>query len=188
MNKKYQKIWNLAVKYLEKGAKKDFVLHTRGVIEAMQLILKDEAGNPDVLMPAAILHDVGWAGVPKKYQIAKDKKDWVMGLRLHIDLAPGIIEEILKSLNYKPSVIKEIVEVVKAHKFQKPRNLNKQILIDADQLSDAFKEQFYSDAKAYKIKPEKLYGFRIKDNKFYTKTAENIFAKEMKKREKELKV
>lgn len=54
MVKKYQNIYNSAVKYLAKGLKKDFVIHTEGVIKAMELILKKEKGDPDILMPAAI--------------------------------------------------------------------------------------------------------------------------------------
>lgn len=185
MDIKNKKLWNLAIGYLKKGSNKDFVLHTKGVVKAMNLILKKEKGNPDILIPAAILHDVGWADVPKKYQRSTDKKKKLIGMKLHIKYAPRIIRLILKSLHYKTSEINEIINIVIAHKFCKPRRLDKQLLIDADHLSDAFKIQFYSDAKAYKTTPEKLYNFRIKDNHFYTKTAKNIFEKEINKRSKE---
>jgi len=182
--KKYQNIWKLAVKYLEKGINKDFVNHTEGVVKAMELILKKEKGNPDILIPAAMLHDVGWAKVSKKYQCTSNKADRLQGMKNHIEFAPEIIKEILKSLNYNNFQINEIINIVKSHKFKNPRNLNKRLLIDADQLSDAFKKQFYSDVKAYKITPEKNYNFRIKDNNFYTKTAKDIFLKKMKERKK----
>lgn len=185
--KKYQKIWNLANDYLNKGINKDFVLHTEGVVKAMNLILKKEKGNPDILIPAAILHDVGWADVPKKYQQNTNKKKKLKGMELHIAYAPRIIRVILKSLDYQTSEINKIISIVIKHKFCKPRRFDKQLLIDADQLSDAFKTQFYSDAKTYRITPEKLYTFRVKDNYFYTKTAENIFKKEMRERLKEFK-
>lgn len=183
--KKYQNIWKLALKYLEKGVNKDFVIHTKGVVRAMELILKKEKENPDILIPAAILHDVGWAKVPKKYQCTSIKADKLQGMKLHIKFAPKIIREILKSLNYNIFMINEIIDIVKAHKFKNPKKLSKQILIDADQLSDSFKEQFYGDVKAYQITPEKNYNFRIKDNNFYTKVAKNIFLEQMKQRKKE---
>jgi len=75
---------------------------------------------------------------------------------------------------------------VPAHKFKNPKKLSKRFLIDADQLSDAFKEQFYSDAREYKILPSDLYNFRLKNNKFYTKTAQILFQAEINKRKKEL--
>ncbi|MFA6249967.1 MAG: HD domain-containing protein [Candidatus Shapirobacteria bacterium] len=183
--KKYKNIWNLAVKYLEKGINKDFVIHTEGVVKAMKLILKKEKGNPDILIPAAMLHDVGWAKVPKKYQCTTNKTDKLQGMKLHIKFAPEIIREILKSLNYNVFQINEIIDIVKAHKFKNPKKLSKQILIDADQLSDAFKKQFYSDAKAYKMTPENNYYIRIKDNNFYTKVAKDIFLEQMGQRRKE---
>lgn len=183
--KKYQKIYNSAVKYLAKGLKKNFVIHTQGVVKAMELILKKEKGDPDILIPAAILHDVGWAKVAEKYQITGNKADKLCGLKLHIELASAIIKKILEPLGYKASKIKEIIEIIKAHKFKKPKKLSKRLLIDADQLADSFKEQFYSDVKAYKSTPEKTYNFRISDNNFYTKTAKDIFLKQMKQRKSE---
>ena len=187
IEQKYQDIWKSAVRYLNKGLNKDFVLHTKGVVKAMKLILKKEKGDPDILIPAAILHDVGWAKVPRKYQDTTDKKKQLQAMKLHIKYAPEIISEILRSLNYKTSQINEIIEIVKSHKFCKPRKLSKKLLIDADQLSDVFEEQFNSDIKAYNSTPEKLYNFRMKDNAFYTKTAENIFLKLMKERKREFK-
>jgi HD superfamily phosphodiesterase len=180
--KKYQNIRELAVPYLKKGINKNLVVHTEGVVKAVRLILKKENGNPDILIPAAMLHDVGWANVPKKYQRAIHKADWQRGAKLHIELAPEVIKKILKAVNYKAFQVNEIIEIVKAHKFCKPRKLSKKILIDADQLSDSFKEQFYSDVKEYNLTPEKLYNFRMSDNNFYTKVAKDIFLEQMKQR------
>jgi len=185
MKQKYQDVWKLAVEYFSKGVKKDYILHTKGVVKAMELILKKESGNSDILIPAAMLHDVGWAKVAKKYQCTTNKKQKLKALKLHIKYAPKIIRKILKSLNYKSSQINEIIDIVISHKFCKPKKLSKKLLIDADQLSDSFKEQFNSDIKAYNTTAKKLYNFRIKDNVFYTKTAENIFLELMMKRRNE---
>lgn len=185
--KKYQNVWKMAVEQLSKWINKDYVLHTEGVVKAMKLILKKERGNPDILIPAAMLHDVGWAKVPKKYQCTTDKNKKLKAMKLHIKHAPEIIRTILTSLDYKVSQINEIIDIVVSHKFCKPRKLSKKLLIDADQLSDAFKDPFNSDIKTYNSTPEKLYNFRMKDNKFYTKTAENIFLELMEKRQNEFK-
>jgi hypothetical protein len=74
---------------------------------------------------------------------------------------------------------------VVSHKFSRPKRLDKRMLIDADAVADSFKEQFYSDCKAYGTSPRKNYYYRMK-NKFYTKTATKIFANEMRKRKKEV--
>jgi HD superfamily phosphodiesterase len=188
MIKKYQKIWRLALPCLRKGFNKDFVLHTKGVVAAMELILKKEKGDPDILIPAAILHDVGWAKIPHKYQHTNVEKNRLRGRRLHLELAPAIIKKILREAGYGNSLINKIIEVVAAHEFKKPKNLNKRILIDADQLSTVSKKEFYSDCKSYRITPEANYNYRIKDNYFYTKTAQDIFSKQMEERRKELKI
>ena len=132
-----------------------------------------------------MLNYVGCASFTKKYQRTKNKENKLRGMKLHIEMAPEIIKKILKELNYKDFQVKEIIEIVQAHKFKKPRKLNKQMLIDADQLADAFKEQFYSDVKAYNQTPENQYNFRIKDNNFYTKVAKDIFWEQMQKRKSE---
>ena len=98
---------------------------------------------------------------------------------------PPIAKKILNSLKYNKAEIKEIISVILAHKFKNPQNLNKKLLIDADTLSDTFKEPFYEDVRQYKITPKENYDVR-KENKFYTKTAKIIFNKELAKRRKEL--
>lgn len=186
MKLKFQKIWKLALPYLKQGKRKNFVIHTKGVIKAMELILKKEMGDENILMTAAILHDTGWSKVPVELQKGNDKNKILKAMQLHIKFAPFAIKEILNKIDYDKNQIKKIINIVLSHKFKNPKNKNKQLLIDADALSDIFKEQFYSDAKAYKISPQKNLEIR-KANKFYTKTAQEIFGKELKKREKEIK-
>ncbi len=185
MKEQYQKIWDLALPYLEKGIKKNFVVHTKCVIEAMELLLKEEGGNEEILIAAAISHDVAWSKVPRSIQVNWiSKRDKIKGDRLHLEYAPSIIKKILKKVNYDSIQTKKVIEIVQAHKFQNPKELEKRLLIDADSMSDAFKEQFYSDAKSYGVTPKKLYEFR-KQNKFYTKSAKRIFERELESRRKE---
>jgi len=180
MNKKYQKIWKLALPYIRAGREKDFT-HVKGVVKAMEIIIKSGLGDESLLIPAAILHDTGWCRVSKKLQKSQDKKDRIKALRLHLKYSAIIAAKILRELGYEPREIKKIAEIIKAHKFADPKEINKRILIDADCLSDCFKEQFECDMKSYKLSKEKLYNFR-KDNKFYTKVAEEIFNREIEKR------
>ena len=183
MNKKYQKIWKLALPYLKSGVDKDFVKHTRGVIKAMEMIIKlGGRGDESLLLPAAILHDTGWSKVPKNLQVGASKKDRIRALKLHIKYAPEIISKVLGLAGYEKSKIKKIIEIVKAHKFKNPKDLNKRILIDADAVSDAFAKQFKSDMKSYKVTGKSLYDFRKKNNKFYYKVSGEIFNKEIEKR------
>ncbi len=187
-NKKYNKIWKLAKPYLEKGKMKNFVLHTKGVVKAMELLLQKENGDIDILIPAAILHDVGWAKVPATLQKSNNKKKQIQAQKLHIKYAPKIVKKILSKTKYNEKQIKTIIEIIVAHKFKNPIKLDKRLLIDADNLSDVFKKQFYSDVESYNVTPEQNYNFRKNDNSFYTKTAKIIFDKELKKRKQEFKI
>lgn len=187
MNKNYKKIWQLAEPYLKKGKRKDFVVHTKGVVKAMELLSKKEKIDKDIMIPAAILHDVGWAKVSRKIQLSNKKSDMKLGLQQHLDYAPGIIKTILSQCGYGKRDIKRIAEIIKSHQLHKPREKYKLLLIDVDNLSDIFKEQFYSDARSYKNTPANLLAIRSK-NKFCTQTAQEIFDREMKKRAKEIKI
>ncbi len=184
MKSKFKEIWKLAVPYLKKGKRKDSVVHTKGVIKAMEILLKQEKGDPDILIPAAILHDIGWSKVSVKLQMSNNKDEKIESLKLHIKHAPLLIKEILTKIGYNDSQIKKVISIVVSHKFQDPKNLDKRLLIDADTLSDAFKEQFWSDVKSYNNTPKGLYEFR-KKNKFYTKIAKEIFNRELKERKRE---
>lgn len=183
MNKQYQKIWKLALPYLKSGVRKDFVLHTQGVVKATEMIMKlSGQGDESLLIPAAILHDTGWAKVPKRLQLSDDKDDKIKALKLHIKYAPEIISKVLGQAGYEKEKIKKITEIVKSHKFKDPKEINKRILIDADALSDSFKKQFAADLKYYKAGRASMCNFRIKNNKFYTKIAKRVFTEEIRKR------
>ena len=186
MEEKYKRIWELALPYLKKGRMKDFVVHTQGVVRAMEMLVEKEDKDRDLLISAAILHDTGWSKVPVDLQLTDDENKKIEGLKLHLKYAVPIIEKILTKVGYDKEQIKEISNLVVAHKFTDPKDRNKRLLIDADALADAFKKQFYADVEAYKTTPEKLYKFR-KDNKFYTKTAKLIFDRELENRKEEFK-
>lgn len=185
MDNKYQKIWDLAVPYLEQGVMKNFIVHTQGVIKSMELIIEGEGGDPDILIPAAILHDVGWSKVDPSLQTNAELEKKREGQRQHIEFAGDIIREILGKAGYAKKDIEKIVSIVEAHKFQQPEEKEKQMLIDADNLSDVFKEQFYSDSRAYPTPTDVLYTYRI-DNEYYTETAKKIAARELADRLNEI--
>jgi len=181
--KKFQALWQEVEPILNKAKKKDFVLHTSFVVQAMEELIKHEGGESDILIPAAILHDIGWSAVPEKLQFAEDAEGSRKALVEHIKQAGPIIQRVLKKLHYDQKHIQEIIRVVASHKSIEPQEHEKHIrlLIDADTLSDTYKEAFYSDAKAYKKTPLELWKFRSK-NVFYTKTATRIFQCELQER------
>lgn len=185
MRSKYKVVWKKVEPLMRRAKRKNFVLHTQMVVRAMEEILVEEEGDPDILIPAAILHDVGWSEVSEDFQLADDKEKQREALVQHIEEAPPIIRRILGELGYDRRRVEQIVEIVLAHKTSNPKEKDKQLLIDADTLSDTYKESFYSDVRSYSSTPRETWEFRSK-NTFYTKSARKIFQKQLIARREEI--
>ena len=156
-------------------------------MKAMEMLLKKEKGDKNILIMSAILHDVGWSKVPVKLQLAwRNKELKRKAEEQHLEFAGEVIRRILHDTDLKTGDINKIVAIAESHLFKNPRDIEKRLLIDADNLSDIFKEQFYTDVREYKVTEEVQLEFRRK-NKFYTKTAQTIFDREFKMRAKEIK-
>jgi HD superfamily phosphodiesterase len=104
---------------------------------AQQLLTYYPEADADVVLPAALLHDVGWKMVPAEKQPdafgpkAKDKQ----AHRLHEVEGARIAGEILASLNYDPAKIKEIMAIIDGHDSRhKALSLNDKLVKDADKL------------------------------------------------------
>ncbi len=165
--------------YLEKGMMKDFVIHTQGVTKAMEILIEGEGGDESILIPSAILHDVGFSKVSKELQTNSDLEKKREAQRQHLVFAGDIIQEILEKVDYNQKDIDHIKNIVASHKFQDPEESEKRMLIDADNLSDTFREQFLADVKSYGITPEQTYEYRTR-NTYYSNTAKKVAEENMK--------
>jgi len=186
MGDNYEKIWQLTTPYLKQGVMKDFVFHTQNVVKAMGMLLEGEGGDERILMPAAILHDVGFSKVDVMLQTTtmENKRE---GQRQHLIFCKDIIQEILGKVGYNQKDIDRIIGIVEVHQFHKPEEKEKQMLIDADNLSDVMPGAMQADAISYKNTPENVFEIRTK-NTYYSKTAQEIFKREMIERKKELNI
>ncbi|MBN1618308.1 HD domain-containing protein [Candidatus Dojkabacteria bacterium] len=186
MDTKYENVWNVVTAKLKGVGKKDYVLHSKLVTLAMEEIIAGEGGNKDVLIPAAMLHDIGWVNVPEKYQADVKGEDKEIAEKLHLEKAPEIIKEVLEELGYSKELINSIIRVVINHKSKEP-NGDTEIacMVDADNLSDTYKEGFYSNVVSYGLSPTTVFEYRSK-NKFFTDTARSIFEGHLKDRKAEI--
>ena len=119
-------------------------LHTRGndehtvgsVLFAWQL-LEAEGGDPDVVIPAVILHDVGWSRLSDDEQhraFGPPPRDVAMN-KLHEQQGAEIATEILRSVGYDPALSEEITEIVRGHDNRREAlSLNDAVVKDADRL------------------------------------------------------
>ena len=187
-NPVHVKIWQELVKRLKGIGKKDYVLHSSMVTKAMQEIIAGEKCDPKVMIPAAMLHDIGLSGIPKEKWFPKTNEEKEEYEKMHIDLAKDIITEILSLNGFNDSQVAEIVDIAQSHKSKDPRgDIRVACMVDADNLSDIYKEAFESDIKSYGSSPMQHYEFRSK-NKFFTATANKIFKEQLAKRLAEIQV
>ncbi len=121
-------------KYLKKARPGDLE-HTLKVVKLIKRLLKDEKGNPEILVPAAYLHDIGYVGILKKGE--KLGKRGSLGiLDEHMKKGKLISVEILSKLNFPEDLIERISWIVSVHDDwynQNDRELG--ILMDADNLA-----------------------------------------------------
>lgn len=137
INPKYKEIWEEAFKYQDTRNDKG---HAFIVTTYAQDICTLENTNADVVVPAAILHDIGWSKVPQEesmlvftYGVDKDK---MLNLRLkHQNEGVKLAREILNSLKYPAQFIDEILEIISQHDTRKGFiSPNEGAMRDADKL------------------------------------------------------
>ena len=130
----YKRIWELARPYLD-TRKND--IHTEVSTDFAQRLLALEGGDEDIVIPAIILHDVGWKKVPEDVQLKAfgpntSMPEWN---RVHEVEGARIAGEILRKVNYPEDKILEIQEIIKGHDSRKePVSHNDGIVKDADKL------------------------------------------------------
>lgn len=93
--------------------------------------------DEDIVVPAILLHDVGWKAVPEEKQLdafgpgMKDEKT----RRLHEIQGVRIAKKILNSLNYNEEKTQEILSIIEGHDSRlESLSLNDSLVKDADKL------------------------------------------------------
>ena len=134
-----RQLWAAALKYLERGRPGD-VEHTRRVVAYGKTLLDREPGNPQVVVPALIIHDTGWSKVDFSDFVdapAVDKKD-TASVRLHMHHGANIAREILEAVGWDPAATLQIVDIIAVHdapeKIRASSNLDAALVFEADWL------------------------------------------------------
>lgn len=183
----FEKIWQLAEPYLD-TRKND--IHTKISMELAFELLCRENGDSTIVIPAIILHDVGWKKVPEHLHLkAFGPKATSQELnRIHEKEGSKIAKEILKEISYDGDKVKEIKKIIKGHDSRKdPISLNDRIVKDADKLWRYTKVGFRIDVKRFGETPEegleRLHSNL--DSWFLTNSAREIAKKKLDRRKKE---
>jgi len=199
MKKVHQKIWELALKYQDQRNDKG---HAEITLEFVQKLLALEKANPDIIIPAIMLHDIGWSQCTKeeRFSASFDKKispKRERALRLkHQEKSVKLGRTILDQVNYDKQSVKQILEIVSRHDTgKKVSSLEEMVVKDADKLWRFSEIGFWTGVKnlgnagmenagpkEYKLLENSI----DKNGYFFTEEARKIARKELKQRKTEL--
>lgn len=123
-------IWNKAQPYQDS---RNDPGHAEFVTYFALQLLKILGGKREIIVPAAILHDIGWSQMEWEFNIQKVNQREV---RLkHEKIGAKLAREILSKLNYKLELVEETGEIILGHDTRdNVLSLNDGIVKDADKL------------------------------------------------------
>jgi hypothetical protein len=143
MKEIFNRIWELAWPYQDK---REDAGHAAVTLKYVRQLLEIEKGDEDVVMPAIMLHDVGWSQLPQERRMLifdKDAKedDKKGAVAEHQKESVRVAATILKQVNYPQKLVDEILEIVSQHDTRKGFiSKNEGLVRDADKLWRTSKE------------------------------------------------
>ena len=183
----YQDIWNLAKPYLN-TRRND--IHTEISVDMAFKLMDSEGGDEEIVIPAIILHDVGWIKIPGNLQLnafGPNAKDPELN-RTHEIEGVRIATEILRDVDYDQTKTEQILEIIGGHDSRtESLSLNDRIVKDADKLWRYTKSGVEIDVERFgETLEEGLKRLRSNIDKwFFTQTARKLAEKEVHRREAE---
>jgi hypothetical protein len=149
----FQRLFQMALPFLETRNNK---IHTFMAYQFALDLLEHETGASEIVMPAIILHDVGWSAIPEKDQLTafgpfvedNDLK------RKHESEGVAIAEKILSDLNYERKLTFMIFDIIDGHDTTKrAKSPEDAIVKDADKLWRFSETGFLIDVQRFKWQP-----------------------------------
>ena len=150
-----QRILRFAKPYLAAARGND--VHTRIVLEFAFRLLETEKGDRDIVIPALILHDVGYSMVPAELMHrAYGPKAEEDVIRIHEREGVKIAAAILRDVRYDAVKTAEILQIIDGHDTRENAlSLNDQIVKDADKLA-RYSRNFWLRAEEFHTTPQQL--------------------------------
>ena len=174
---KYLKIWKSAKPILDKGRIGD-TIHCQQTAELVfNYISENKKGDADVLIPVAMMHDIGHAAIsPQHMRYVTGPEKLPGGKLVHMLAGAKIADDILKSIKYPASKRKEIVDIISMHDFDQLKGadtdkiyntLNKKLFHDLDSLDRFSKKRFKFVMELYRCGSQKAVELLLKETKFF---------------------
>lgn len=188
----HTEIWNMALPFQDK---RDDAGHAFITLEYAKQLVDLDNGNPDVIIPAIILHDTGWSRLTREdWQVvfspsATADDEMVVRLR-HQEEGVNIAREILTEIEYPKMWTEEILEIIAEHDTRQGFiSRNEGLVRDADKLWRVSKTGFDADIDRFEIHPEILHDRLLRqipsDGFFYSNTSIELANQELARRRRE---
>lgn len=135
MDEKYQPIWEQAKPYLNIRRNDKHTWYCYFFAE--QLCEAYPEADRDIVLPAMLLHDVGWSTVPKDkiYEAFGPHMSYPELRRQHETEGARIAGDILRSMDFDDDQIAEITQIIDGHDTRETAmSLHDSIVCDADKL------------------------------------------------------
>jgi HD superfamily phosphodiesterase len=192
MKEIFNKIWELALPYQDK---RDDTGHAEVALRYATELVTVEKGNEDVVIPAIILHDVGYSQLTKERRLtvfnmgARDEDRRAAVFEHQIE-SIKLAAKILRQVNYPADLTDEILEIISQHDTRDGFiSKNEGLVRDADKLWRTSKEGLSvaeARAKAREAERFKMMEEGVKRPKyFYSETAKQMALADVKLRTQE---
>jgi HD superfamily phosphodiesterase len=160
-------------------------VHTRAAIEFALRLLETEKADRDIVIPAVILHDVGYdslsEGLILRAYGPRKEKDVT---RIHEQEGARIAAAILKDIGYDTSKTVEILEIIDGHDTRPVAlSINDQVVRDADKLTRYGRDLRSWPPWFFSTPQEAATGLeRLVDDWFFLSTSKLMAREELKQR------
>lgn len=165
-------------------------LHTRVAYHFAQALLLAEGGEENIVIPAVLLHDLGWSLISEEDQVGAfgpnvRRPDLQ---RLHESEGAKIAGKLLRELQFQAPEIRQIEQIIDGHDTRSDSlGLNDSLVKDADKLWRYSYEGFLIDYKRFGHTPEENLRWLVGSISqwFFTETAKQMAMAEAESRKKD---
>ena len=191
MKKVFKQIWELALPYQDT---REDTGHAETSLKYARRLLALEKGNADVIIPAIILHDIGYSQLPEERRMqifdrdARDEERRGVQYEHQVESVKLAIK-ILREVDYPANLTDEILEIISQHDTRKGFiSINEGIVRDADKLWRTSKQGFtVAEERAKKQAAQRFKRIEEglnKEDYFATETARQMALSDLRDRER----
>ena len=184
----YQKVYERAKPFL---LTRKNLIHTKISLRYALKLLGHGKGDEEVVIPAILLHDIGWKTIPENLHLTAfgPNPSNPKLARIHEVEGAKIAKAILEELHYPPEKVTEICRIIRGHDSRKKAiSPSDRIVKDADKLFRYSKKGMAIDEDRFCVR-RKIHINFLEDQIekwFFLPTARRLAREELTQREKEM--